>query len=155
MQPFAFSCSLVACRQIDSWDALMSDIPPAITVFFQGSKQLLQRAHAVPALNTLLATRVPQLISLLNVLADCSPEHARTQTVAALQRPTAEQDLQVRTCKRVVSRNCRLNPVQALQQKILDDAIVPEDERARRLFCAIDANATDDVADVREAGGML
>jgi hypothetical protein len=45
--------------------------------------------------------------------------------------------------------------VQALQQKILDDAIVPEDERARRLFCAIDANATDDVADVREAGGML
>ena len=83
----------------------MSDIPPVITVFFQGSKQLLQRAHAVPALNTLLATRVPQLISLLNVLADCSPEHARTQTVAALQRPTAEQDLQVRTCKRVVSRN--------------------------------------------------
>lgn len=155
MQPFAFSCSLVACRQIDSWDALMSDIPPAITVFFQGSKQLLQRAHAVPALNTLLATRVPQLISLLNVLAECSPEHARTQTVAALQRPTAEQDLQVRTCKRVVSRNGRLNPVQALQQKILDDAIVPEDERARRLFCAIDANATDDVADVREAGGML
>ncbi len=110
MQPFAFICSLVACCQIDAWDALKSAIPAAITVFFQGPKRLLQNAQAVPALNTMLATRVPQLISLLNVLAECSPEHARTQTVAALQRPTAEQDLQVRTCKRVVSHNGRLNP---------------------------------------------
>ncbi len=45
--------------------------------------------------------------------------------------------------------------MQALRQKILEDAIVPEDERARRLFRAIDDHATDDVADVREAGGML
>jgi hypothetical protein len=101
--PLAFICSPVVCCQIDSWDALTRDIPPAITVFFQGPKHLLQNAHAVPALNTLLATRVPQLISLLNVLAECSPEHARTQTVAALQRPTAEQELQVCTCKLVVS----------------------------------------------------
>jgi hypothetical protein len=110
----------------------MTQLPATLTVFFGGPKQLLRNSHTVPALNTLLSSSVPSLIRLLNVLAECSPEHARPVTLSALYQPDVEQQLQ------------------GLRQRIIDDAIVPTDERARRLVQAIDASATDDVADVRD-----
>jgi hypothetical protein len=123
---------LLMTMQIDSWESLMSQLPATLTVFFGGPKQLLQTSHAVPAMNTLLSSSVPSLIRLLTVLAECSPEHARPVTLSALQQPDAGRHLE------------------GLRQQIVDDAIVPTSERARRLVEAMEARATDDVADVRD-----
>ena len=65
-------------EQLDSWESLKDQLPNAISVFFSGPKSLLARAHAVPALNTLLRSNVPRLLELLTLLGECSPEHARS-----------------------------------------------------------------------------
>jgi hypothetical protein len=69
----------------------------------------------------------------MTLLGECSPEHARPNILSALRGGAADSD------------------ISHLRERILADAVVTEDERARRLAAAIEAN-TSDVADVRDGG---
>ena len=122
-------------EQLDSWTGLMEHLPAAISVYFSGPKNLIAHAHAVPALNTLLSGNVPRLLELLKLLGECSPEHARPQIIAALNADSAVRD------------------VAAIRERILADAVIADDVRARRLAAVIEARVSD-IADVRDEGGL-
>jgi hypothetical protein len=72
-------------------------------------------------------------LELLSVLAECSPEHAKPNTVSALRGDTAEAD------------------IAAIRARIIAAAVVVEDDRARRLAAAIEARVSD-IAGVRDEG---